>query len=233
MCLKLQSCKLYNNKYMIASTQIANTGIFAFIAVLFKKILSLKVLFINRKDNRNNRRQISRVNYCKIINSWNTKFSGYFWETLAIINHCFFSLYDCTFKDSISLVLTLNRTSSCGFTCTKNLYTDLRITCKHLQHLLAYITHICVKHTLCVKHTCEIKEFRPLVYKQQNCITFYWYFYAEWNGKQLLTFFTYICFFKSKLIHCQKDGCYINVMSLNKTVLTKFFSEMVVYSHDG
>ena len=51
--LKVQSCKLYNNKYKIASTQITNTEIFAFIAVLVFKLLSRKVLFINRKDNRN------------------------------------------------------------------------------------------------------------------------------------------------------------------------------------
>ena len=51
--LKLQSWKLYNNKYMIASTQITNTEIFAFVAVLVFKLLSRKVLFINRKDNRN------------------------------------------------------------------------------------------------------------------------------------------------------------------------------------
>ena len=48
-----QSCKLYNNKYMIASTQIRNTEIFAFIAVLAFKLLTCKVLFINRKHKRN------------------------------------------------------------------------------------------------------------------------------------------------------------------------------------
>ena len=48
-----QSCKLYNNKYMIASTQIRNTEIFAFIAVLAFKLLTRKVLFINRKHKRN------------------------------------------------------------------------------------------------------------------------------------------------------------------------------------
>ena len=52
-CLKVQSCKLYNNKYMTASTQITNTEIFAFIVVLFFQLLSRKVLFISRKDNRN------------------------------------------------------------------------------------------------------------------------------------------------------------------------------------
>ena len=51
--LKVQSCKLYNNKYMIASTQITNIEIFAFIAVLAFKLLSGKVLFLNRKGNVN------------------------------------------------------------------------------------------------------------------------------------------------------------------------------------
>ena len=44
--LKVQPCKLYNNKYMIASTPVTYTEIFTFIGVR-------KVLFINRKDNRN------------------------------------------------------------------------------------------------------------------------------------------------------------------------------------
>ena len=43
--------KLNYKNYMIASIQIANTEIFAFIVVLVK-LLSCKVLFINRKDNR-------------------------------------------------------------------------------------------------------------------------------------------------------------------------------------
>ena len=38
---------------MIASTQITSTEIFVFIAVLVFKLLSRKILFINRKDNRN------------------------------------------------------------------------------------------------------------------------------------------------------------------------------------
>ena len=38
---------------MIASTEISNTEIFAIITVLVFKSLSRKVLFINRKDNRN------------------------------------------------------------------------------------------------------------------------------------------------------------------------------------
>ena len=44
---------LNNNKYMTASTQSAITEILAFIAVLDFKLLRRKVLFINRKDNRN------------------------------------------------------------------------------------------------------------------------------------------------------------------------------------
>ena len=51
--LKAQSWKLYNNKYVIASIQITNTEIFTFIAVLVFKLLSRKILFIKRKDNRN------------------------------------------------------------------------------------------------------------------------------------------------------------------------------------
>ena len=38
---------------MIAPTLITNSEIIAFITVLFFKLLSPKVLFINRKDNRN------------------------------------------------------------------------------------------------------------------------------------------------------------------------------------
>ena len=38
---------------MIASTQIINSEIFEFIAVLIFKLLNRKVLFINRKDNKN------------------------------------------------------------------------------------------------------------------------------------------------------------------------------------
>ena len=38
---------------MIASTQIINIEILAFIAILVFKLLSRKVLFINRKDNTN------------------------------------------------------------------------------------------------------------------------------------------------------------------------------------
>ena len=50
----VQSCKLYNNKYMIASaqitrTEITSTEIFVFVAVLVFQLLNLKVLFINRK----------------------------------------------------------------------------------------------------------------------------------------------------------------------------------------
>ena len=51
--LKVPSCKLYNKKYMIVSTQITDTETFTFIVVLVVKLLIRKVLFINRKDNRN------------------------------------------------------------------------------------------------------------------------------------------------------------------------------------
>ena len=51
--LKVQSFKLYKKKHIIASTQITNTEIFAFIVILVFKLWSRKVLLINRKDNRN------------------------------------------------------------------------------------------------------------------------------------------------------------------------------------
>ena len=38
--LQLQSCELYINKYMIVLTQITNTEVFAFIAVLFFKLFT-------------------------------------------------------------------------------------------------------------------------------------------------------------------------------------------------
>ena len=47
------SMEIYNNKHMVTSTQRKSTKIFAFIAALVFKLLTLKVLFINRKENRN------------------------------------------------------------------------------------------------------------------------------------------------------------------------------------
>ena len=84
--LKVQSCKLCNNKYMIASTQITATEIFVFTTALVFKLLGRKFFFVNRKGNRNyqkagcflRKQQISRLNYCKIINSWDAKFLGCF-----------------------------------------------------------------------------------------------------------------------------------------------------------
>ena len=51
--LKLQSSKLCSNKHMIASTQTTNTEMFGFIALVVFKLLSRKVLLLNRKDKRN------------------------------------------------------------------------------------------------------------------------------------------------------------------------------------
>ena len=57
----------------ICNKEWINTEIFAFIAVLAFKLLSRKILFINRKDNRNclksyffKKQQNPQVNYCKI-----------------------------------------------------------------------------------------------------------------------------------------------------------------------
>ena len=51
-----------NNKYIIGSTHITITEIFGFIAVLVFKIMRSKVLFINRKDNRNSRLLFKKIN---------------------------------------------------------------------------------------------------------------------------------------------------------------------------
>ena len=51
---------------MIASTQINNTEIFAFIAILVFKLLSRQVLFINRKDKKKLLK--SRLLFKKIAN---------------------------------------------------------------------------------------------------------------------------------------------------------------------
>ena len=49
----VQSCKLFNNKYMITSTQITNTEIFTFLAVLVFELFSRKILFMKRENNGN------------------------------------------------------------------------------------------------------------------------------------------------------------------------------------
>ena len=51
--LKVQSCKLYSDKCMVVLTQITNTELYAFTAVLVFNSLSGKVLVKKRKDNRN------------------------------------------------------------------------------------------------------------------------------------------------------------------------------------
>ena len=51
--LKVQPCKLSNNKDNIASAQMTNTEIFTFIILQTLKLLKRNFLFINRKDNIN------------------------------------------------------------------------------------------------------------------------------------------------------------------------------------
>ena len=102
--LKVQSCKLYNNKYMIVSTQITNTKIFSFTPVFwFSSYWAVKFCLQTEKTKETVKsrilfKQISLINYWKIINSWIAKFSGYFWNTQAIIYQPFLNLHDCTFK---------------------------------------------------------------------------------------------------------------------------------------
>ena len=66
----MQSYELHNSKYMIALTQITNTEVFAFIAVLVLMLLSRKVLFINGRDN-------SRLLFHKIENFMGKLFQNY------------------------------------------------------------------------------------------------------------------------------------------------------------
>ena len=47
--LKVQSCKLYKDKCMVAPTQITNTQIFSFLAVLDFKLLSRKVVYKQKR----------------------------------------------------------------------------------------------------------------------------------------------------------------------------------------
>ena len=53
IALKVQSCKLYDNKCIIALAQITNTETFTFKAVVVFKLLNHEVLFTNKKDSRN------------------------------------------------------------------------------------------------------------------------------------------------------------------------------------
>ena len=92
--------------HIIASTQITNTEIFAFIAILIFKLLNRKVLFINKKDNRNyqkvgyflRKQQILRVIFYRIINTWNPNFQ----DTFETHKRSFISAF------SICITVTLN-----------------------------------------------------------------------------------------------------------------------------
>ena len=72
---------------MIAPTQATIIEIFAFIAVLVFQLLRRKVLFkkteatiktVEKQATFLRKQQISQINYCKIIDGWNQKFSVYF-----------------------------------------------------------------------------------------------------------------------------------------------------------
>ena len=99
-----QPRKSYNNKYMITSTQITNTEIFAFFKhwSFKKKLLEFlsysAVKFCLKVGYFLTKLQILRVNYCRIINSWNVTFSRYFWNTNTTIYQYFFNLLDRTFN---------------------------------------------------------------------------------------------------------------------------------------
>ena len=79
-------------------TQITNTEIFTFIAVLVFKLLSRNVLFINWKDNRNcwkvdyflRKKETSRENYSKIVGTWNLQrtFETRKWSFISAFSIC-------------------------------------------------------------------------------------------------------------------------------------------------
>ena len=68
--LKVQLCKLYNNKYIITSTQTRNTEIFAFTALRVFKLLTRKILLTNRKDNRNCEKVGHFLRKCKLLQDY-------------------------------------------------------------------------------------------------------------------------------------------------------------------
>ena len=84
--LKVQSCKLCNNKHMTASTQITNTEMFAFISVLVSNLFNRKVLVLNR-------------------------FSRVLLKHVRIIYQCFFNLHDCTLKSHGSFQIYMHLSS--------------------------------------------------------------------------------------------------------------------------
>ena len=55
---------------MITSSQTTKAEFSTFVVVLVFRLLNRKVLLMNKKDNRNK--------ICKIINSWDPNFLGYF-----------------------------------------------------------------------------------------------------------------------------------------------------------
>ena len=52
------------------------------------------------------KKQILQLNYCKIINSWNKKFSGYIWNTWEIIYPSLFNLHERAFKNNFYKTVT-------------------------------------------------------------------------------------------------------------------------------
>ena len=84
---------IYINKHMIASIQVTNTEIFAFIAVLVFKLLSPKVLLINKKK---------IVNFtCKLLKNYKLEcniFRILLKQPSDYLSICYFNLHDCAFK---------------------------------------------------------------------------------------------------------------------------------------
>ena len=100
--LKVESSKLYNNEYMIISTQITNTDFFfTFVTVLVLKSVSRNVLFMNRGFILR-KKQNSKIKKARIVNSWKAKFSGCF-ETHK---RSFITVFSICMTVPLSLLLT-------------------------------------------------------------------------------------------------------------------------------
>ena len=102
--LKIQTCELYHNNYMMASTQITNTEIFAFIAVL---VLRYWVLFSLQTEKTTE--TVSRLVFKRIAN-FNGKPLNIFQLSIFLSSCCTLSMHHF-FRIALALFFTVS------FTC--------------------------------------------------------------------------------------------------------------------
>ena len=88
----------------------------SFLVVLVFNLLSCKVLFINRKDNRNNKEDSKLGKLLQNYKQLESNIFKVFWNTLEVVFQCYLNLHGCTFW-SISPVLVFKKVS---FKCLQN-----------------------------------------------------------------------------------------------------------------